>query len=206
MALYEDPLAGKMFDVASSDVIAEARAAAEALIPLLGRIADDIVRADLGFACHQIIFACEKVETTRAVRQLLRQLAGAEPVDGSHRSLGALTQRMAAHRNELRAVVEEFKHRWMATSRRSTIRFNLNRFNQLTARYDAAIAWLGEQEERIARGGAVDAELTTYDRGGYAVLHEATYAMVKDLEAIIGHEALPDDLKVYLRDIENARV
>lgn len=205
MALYEDPLAGKIIDVASPDVVAETRAAAEALVPLIGRIQDHIVRADLGFVCHQIIFACDKVETTRAVRGLLHELAMHGSADGNHRSLGALTQRMAAHRSERGAIKTEFQRRWMASSRRSSIAFNLGRFDALLARYDAAIEWLSTQEELIARGGAVDARLASYDRGGYAVLHEATYGMVKDLETIIGHDALPDDLKVYLADIEEAQ-
>jgi hypothetical protein len=48
------------------------------------------------------------------------------------------------------------------------------------------------------RGETVDATLTTYDRGNYAVLHEATRRWLMELVAAVGYEALPPDLQEWL--------
>jgi hypothetical protein len=95
----------------------------------------------------------------------------------------------------------EFERRWLATSRPSWIQFNLDRYDGLIAQFDRAIAWLESQRDSYFAGKGVDAELASYDSGGYTVLHEATYHWVKELEAIIGHDALPDDIKQYLSDV-----
>lgn len=202
MALYEDPLIGKVWRVASPEVVAEARDAAEALQPLLSQVRDPRLRADLGFVANQVQFACNKVDTTRAISRALATLAEHErATQPGMRHLSQLIGALRRQREALPAMVAEFERRWLAHARPSSIQFNLDRFAGLIAQYDRAIAWLEGQRDAYFAGSGVDPTFSTYDSGGYAVLHEATYLWVKELEAIIGHDALPDDIKQYLRDV-----
>jgi hypothetical protein len=170
-----------------------------ALLPLLGRVRDSKIRHDLGFTVAELRFATEKIETTRAVRALLAELGGeAGPTDGGRRRFDALLAAMRRQRDALPALVQEFEARWLAHSRPSEIRINLDRFAALLAQYDVALAWLEGQRAAYERGERVDGSLATYDRGGYAVLHEATRRWLMDLVAIVGYEALPQDLKEWL--------
>jgi len=201
MALYEDPLAGKVASVAPASDVLAAYDAAIAFQPFLGQIPDPIMRGDLAFATRQILFACEKVENTRSIRELLSMMT---EVDADRTELLRMFDaRVDATRllmQQLPAMVEEFERRWLASARRSSIQFNLDRFAGLVAQFERALRWLREQRNRFASGNEVDAQLATYDTGGYAVLHEAVYYWIKELEAIIGYEALPADIKDYLRD------
>jgi hypothetical protein len=101
----------------------------------------------------------------------------------------------------LEAIKAEFERRWLASARPSSIKFNLDRYDALMKQHLRAAKWLEGQRERCKQGEPVDATLSTYDTRGYAVLHEATYLWVKELEAIIGHDALPPDIQQYLRDV-----
>jgi hexosaminidase len=191
MALYEDPIAGKVASVSPPEVVAEARAAADALHPLLSQIRDERLGHDLGFVAFQVRFACDKVETTRAIQALL---AADTPLADRRAGLGESLARLRGQRDLLPAMRAEFEQRWLASARPSSIQFNLDRYDALIAQYDHAIAWL-------AGVIASDDIPAPYDPGDYAVLHEATYRWVKELEAIIGHDALPEDIKEYLRDV-----
>lgn len=202
MALYEDPLLGKVADAASTDATTEATEAARALQDLLSQFPDAALRADLGFVASQVEFACAKVETTRAIRRALTTLAADErPTQPGMRHISRLIGELRRLRNALPAMKAEFERRWLATSRPSWIAFNLKRYDGLIAQFDRAIRWLEGQRDAYFAGAGVDAALTSYDSGGYAVLHEATYLWVKELETIIGHDALPDDIKQYLADV-----
>ncbi|HEY7032674.1 MAG TPA: glycoside hydrolase family 20 zincin-like fold domain-containing protein [Thermomicrobiales bacterium] len=199
MALFEEPLAGTLCEIAPVETVAATRDAAVALLPLLGRVRDSKIRHDLGFTVAELRFATEKIETTRAVRALLAELGGeAGPTDGGRRRFDALLAAMRRQRDALPALVQEFEARWLAHSRPSEIRINLDRFAALLAQYDVALAWLEGQRAAYERGERVDGSLATYDRGGYAVLHEATRRWLMDLVAIVGYEALPQDLKEWL--------
>ena len=83
MALWEEPLAGTLYQTATPEEVAESRAAAEALFPLLNRVADPEIRADLSFTARLIVFACAKIETTRAIRATLADLDLVERGAGS---------------------------------------------------------------------------------------------------------------------------
>lgn len=199
MALLEEPLAGKLFEVASAETVAATRAAAEALLPMLDRVRDRTIRHDLGFTVAQIRFATEKIETTRAVRALLAKLASeSSPTDKGRGRFDTLLARMRRQHDELPGLVQEFETRWLVHSRPSEIRINLDRFAALIAQYDVALSWLEGQRAAYERGEGVDAALSTYDRGDYAVLHEATRRWLMELVAIVGYEALPRDLQEWL--------
>jgi hypothetical protein len=205
MALFEDPLAGPLAPTVSAEAVDEARAAAEAIFPLLDRVRDAGLRHDLGFTAAQIRFATEKVELARAVRALLAELAttpGA-PDQGRER-FDALLAAMRRQREALPAMVKEFEERWLAHARRSEIRVNLDRFAGLIARYDAALAWLEGQRGAYLDGRRVDADLRTYDRGNYAVLFQEALGNVQRLIDIIGVDALPPDLRGWLPRLEAA--
>ena len=68
----------------------------------------------------------------------------------------------------------------------SGIQQNLDRYERLIGRYAVGIHWLERQLARGDTGSAVDSELATYDRGDYAVLHEATRKQIQELVDIIG--------------------
>lgn len=198
MALYEEPIAGRVWSVASPEIVAESRAAAAGVQPLLSQVPNTALRHDLSFGTWQMLVACDKVETTRAIRTALSDVAAGGAAPGVFDELIA---RLHATRSEIAAMTVEFEHRWMARARRSSIQFNLDRYAGLLARFDTAITWLAGEAEKARQGERVDSNLDTYDTAKYAVLHEATFKWVKELEAIIGHDALPEDIKEYLRDV-----
>ncbi len=203
MALLEEPMAGTLHEVASAETVGATREAAEALLPLLDRVRDRTIRHDLGFTVALLLFATEKVEVTRAVRALLTELAGqAGPTAEGRGRFDALVARIRRQREALPGLVEEFEARWLVHSRRSEIRINLERFAALIARYDAALEWLEGQRAAYDRGDGIDSALATYDRGDYAVLHEATRRWLMELVAIVGYEALPRDLQEWLGPVE----
>lgn len=196
MALLNDPIAGTMAEIATPEQVGATRDAAEALQPLLPLFQDDGIRADLAFTVDQILFACDKVETTRASRALLTRLAEeGGPTDEGRDALDAQIAALRAKRDALPAMIAEFEARWLAQARPSEIAINLARLVALRARYDAAIAWLEEQRQSYAHGGKVDANLTTYDVGGYGTIIEESVRNTQNLIDIVGFDALPPDLR-----------
>lgn len=203
MALLEEPLAGRMWRVADPDTVQATRDAAEALVPLLHAVNDRQIRHDLGFTAMLMQFACDKVETTRAIRATLSELAAhPAPQPESLARLDACLDAMRRHREMLPSLIQEFEARWRAEARQSEIHINLDRFNALLAQYDHALAWLSHQREAYATGQSVDAALTSYDRRGYAVLYEASYRWIQELATLIGAEALPPDIQEWLAEVE----
>jgi len=200
MALFEDPLTGRVAAASPPEVVAEAAAAAEAVFPLLGQVRAPLLRHDLGFTAAQIRFACAKVESTREARALLTELAAHDrPTVAGRQRLDALIATLTKQRDELPPMVEEFEARWLAQARPSEIGINLARFAALIARYDAAIAWLGEQRAAYLAGRPVDAALTSYDIGDYAVLHDESRRKVEELVELVGIDAVPPDLRRWYR-------
>jgi hypothetical protein len=109
-----------------------------------------------------------------------------------------LLANLGAARARIPALAAEFEAGWLAHSRRSGIDQTLDRYAALERRYDAALAWLGEQRAAWLAGGPIDAGLAGYDRDGYAVLQEEARLMVLELAAVVGRDQLPDDLKEFL--------
>ncbi|MGI8644267.1 MAG: beta-N-acetylhexosaminidase [Thermomicrobiales bacterium] len=202
VGLWEEPLLGKVADASLPEVTAEAREAARALEPMLGQIADAGIRHDLAFTLYQIQFVVEKVETTRAVRDWLKSASGADrqPLD----ALDTVIDQLRAQRQALPGMVAEFRQRWIEQSKRAEIRGNLSRFENLIARYDAAIDWLTAQREGYADGKPVDTSLSTYDDSGYAVLFQESRQNIARLIEIIGFDALPEDIKGWIGNLETA--
>lgn len=195
MALYEDPLVGKMWSLAPRHVVAESREAALALQRLLHEVHDDQLRHDLGFVTDEIIFACDKVENSRRLRELLERVAN-DAINSSELAAGLrrVVQAMRTQRDRLPGLRLEFEKRWLSEARPSEIRGNLERFDALMGRFDAAIEWIDRQVISSESGQPIDVTLTGYDRGDYAVLHEATRKQIAELVGIIGIENIPPDL------------
>ncbi|MDQ3167500.1 MAG: family 20 glycosylhydrolase [Chloroflexota bacterium] len=198
MALWEEPLNGPVREAAGTDVTAAALAAAVAVAPYLGQIADAGIRHDLAFTLYQIAFAVEKVETTRAIRDLLPRLVAGGPDPASLAEMDRLVAALGTQRDALPGMIREFTERWMAQARRSEIRVNLDRYRGLQDRYDAAIAWLGTQREAYASGSAADHVLATYDDTGYAVLWQESRQNIQRLIEVIGFDNLPADIKSWV--------
>jgi hypothetical protein len=199
MALWEEPLAGRLREVASPETIAETKAAADALQPLIGLLPDPKVRADLGYTAAQIAFACDKVELTRALRAALTELAAmAAPTEEALARLDGLIAALRAQAARMPALIEEFETRWLSESRRAEIEINLDRFARLQARYEAALAWLAEQRAAFAGGRGIDGGLRTYETGGYAVLYQESIPDIRRLADLVGLENLPPDIQAWL--------
>lgn len=202
MALWEEPLAGTLYEIALPETVAETRAAAEALFPLLDRLRDPELRADLGFTATLIAFACDKVETTRAIRTVLADLdlAGHGGGSGAH-ALSRLDELIAALRAQqaaLPALIAEFEARWLAHARPSEIHTNLTRYQNLLARYAPAVAWLTAQRDAATAGSPIDSTLASYDTNAYAVLYQESIADIRSLGDIVGRENLPPDIQSWL--------
>jgi hypothetical protein len=88
---------------------------------------------------------------------------GAQQISGYMQALKGLQVELEKHQ-------AEFERLWLARSRRSEIHVALGYFTGLSSRYQAAIAWLEEQRQKILAGQAIDAELETYSVASYRVL------------------------------------
>jgi hypothetical protein len=199
MALWEEPLAGTLSEVSSPETVAETRDAASALQPLLGLVRDPDMRADLGFSANLIAFACAKVERTWALRAALDDLTTHDRAsEGALARLDGLIAALRDDRDALPALIAEFEARWLASARRSEIGITLDVYARLLARYDAALDWLGEQRAAYAAGQGVDAALTTYDTGDYAVLYQARMKEIVQLAEIVGIANLPPDVRSWV--------
>jgi hypothetical protein len=204
MALLEEPLPGTLSEIVPMKTVAATRVAADAIDPLLDRVRDATMRSELGFTVAQIRFATDKIETTRAIRTLLTELAThATPTGDGRDRFDSLLSLIRQQRDALPALVAEFEALWLAHSKRSEIRINLDRFAALIAQYNVALDWLEGQRAAYDRGETVDSTLTTYDRGDYAVLHEATRRWLMELVAAVGYEALPPDLQEWLGPVSD---
>lgn len=205
VGLWEEPLLGEVADASPPEVTAEARSAAQALEPLLGHINDTGIRRDIAFTLYQIQFVVEKVETTRAIRDWLQHADTTSGADQDRlQQLDTLIAQLRAQRQALPGMINEFRQRWIAQSKRAEIRVNLSRFENLIARYAAAIDWLSVQREAFSTGNPVDANLSTYDDAGYAVLFAESRQNIERLIEIIGFDALPEDIKSWIGNMETA--
>lgn len=199
VALFEDPVAGALSQGTPEDKVAATADAANAIFPLLSQVRDPVLRADLGFAASQIRFAVEKVETTRAIRALLNELASQpSPTQQGRDRFDGLIATVEKQRDALPAMIEEFQERWLASARLSEIHVNLDRFERLQARYEVALAWLRQQRANYEAGQPIDAKLASYALDGYAVIFEESWKNVQNLIDLIGFDALPEDIKGWI--------
>jgi hypothetical protein len=198
MAVFEEPIDGRLAQVTSPEVVRATAEAADALEPLLDTIRDPLIRHDLALVASLLAFGTEKVETSRAVRAALSQ----ETPRLSE--LEAALKRMRSLQQGLRPLIANWEANWLATARPSEMRISRDRFARLERQFEHAIAWLEQQRSRLAAGEA-PAPLSTYDRQGYAALWEETRDWVAELVAIIGVDALPEDLQGWFAEIGNER-
>ncbi|HEV2106979.1 MAG TPA: hypothetical protein VGR16_01805, partial [Thermomicrobiales bacterium] len=68
-----------------------------------------------------------------------------------------------------------------------------------------ALEWLTAQRTAYATGEPIDADLSTYDDGGYAVLYQESRRNLNRLVEIIGYDALPPDVKSWISRIDLGR-
>jgi len=64
------------------------------------------------------------------------------------------------------------------------VRVALGYYASLRARYRAVITWLEQQRQALLQGQPVDADLTTYDRGGHLVLWQEAERLFRQLSAL----------------------
>lgn len=64
----------------------------------------------------------------------------------------------------------EFETLWLARARVSEIHVALSYFAGLRVRFQAAIDWIADQRDALAEGRPLDADLQSYDTGGYRTL------------------------------------
>jgi len=171
LALFDEPLTGATVegeDALPAETLAEMRALAAEAAVTLDAVAPAHPRAltlrEMALTARLTEYAARKVALSQEMRQGLRDPAlDAERVYGYVLALKALD----AELEQLRAELEPL---WLARARRSEMHVALGYYANLRARYQAAIRWLEEQRQALARGEPVDAELTTYDASGYRTL------------------------------------
>jgi hypothetical protein len=197
-ALFDDPLAGTLIATADPAALAELRDAALAAEAAWAALPDPALRHDYTFTARLVAYAAEKVLHSQAVRQALQALPDAGDRAAGLARLDAAIAGLRADEAALPALVAEFTAGWLRHARPSEMRLTLDRFAALGARYEAALAWLAEQRAAYAAGGPVDRAAASYDRAGYLVLWDESRAAILRLAELIGHEALPPDLRAVL--------
>lgn len=198
-ALWEDPIGGRLSRSISPEVLDQLTAAASEAIVAWARLPDPILRYELGFTAHQIIYAASKVRLGQAVLATLRELAtDPTPTSASMTRLDDQIDALAQLQAELEPMMSEFERVWMLRARRGEIAINLERYVALRERFEVAITWLRGQRDRSATTGVIDAELQSYDRGDYLVLWEHSLHDLRRLVDLVGKDAVPPEILVWL--------
>ncbi|GBD21189.1 Beta-hexosaminidase [bacterium HR28] len=201
LALFDEPLAGRLIEVVDPAALAQLREAALTALASWSTLPDPLYRLDYTFAARLVAFAAEKLQASQELRALLRQLP--HPADPAARADGltALDRaiaRLGTHRARLAALRDEFAACWLRHARRGGMDQTLNRFAALDQRYQDALNWLRAQRGRYATGEPIDAELNSYATGGYRALWEEGLADILELARLVGVEELPPDIRHYL--------
>ena len=197
-ALYDEPLTGRMIQSVSSEALVEVVAAGEAALPAFAALPDALLRHELMFTAHQMIYAGNKVLLGQAIHRALHELAAAAAMPDALARLDALIVEMEHLRAELPPMVAEFEQIWLRSAHRSEIGVNLDRYAALSARFDAALDWLREQRATYADGATLDAALATYDPGQYVILWDQSQQDLHRLVDIVGRDAVPPEILKWL--------
>lgn len=201
LALFDEPLTGRLIDTVDPAALAQLREAALTALVSWSSLPDPLYRLDYTFAARLVAFAAEKLQASQELRALLHQLP--DPADPAARDEG-LTRldraaaRLAAQRSRLAALRAEFEAGWLRHARRSEIQQTLDRFAALDHRYQKALEWLNAQRASYAAGGPVDASVRSYDSGGYLALWEEGLVNILELARLAGVEELPPDVRYWL--------
>ncbi|MGD8598180.1 MAG: glycoside hydrolase family 20 zincin-like fold domain-containing protein [Anaerolineae bacterium] len=184
LALFDEPLTGETVtgeDALSgktlNSMLALSESALDILQPLLvepqqprGKMIQEMISV-----AQLTAYAARKTQLGQQIRTGLHSLKhhhkeardripeGAQQISGYMQALKGLQVELEKHQ-------AEFERLWLARSRRSEIHVALGYFTGLSSRYQAAIAWLEEQRQKILAGQAIDAELETYSVASYRVL------------------------------------
>jgi hypothetical protein len=204
LALFDEPLAGRLIETIDPAALAQLEDAARAASHAWSQLADPSLRIDYTFSARLVLFACAKLRTSQELRRLLADLPDApQPAqrDSALAPLASAIARLRAQHARLPALVAEFEAVWLRHARRSEIQQMLDRFAALDRRYRSALDWLTEQQERYAAGQPVDRTLATYDASGYLPLWEEGMAALLELVRLAGAEMLPPEIR---RSLEQA--
>jgi len=182
LALFDEPLAGATVegeDALSAETLDEVRTLAEEAaafvtppVPPCEELSTslapghprELTLREMASAARLTAYAARKVTLSQEIRQGLRDPdLDADRVYGYILALKALDAELETLRAELEML-------WLVRARRSEIHVALGYYANLRARYRAAINWLEKQRRALAKGKPVDAELSTYDAGGYRTL------------------------------------
>ncbi|MFN3337400.1 MAG: beta-N-acetylhexosaminidase, partial [Thermomicrobium sp.] len=201
LALFDEPLAGRLIEVVAPTALAQLREAALAALLSWSTLPDPLYRLDYTFTARLVAFAAEKLQASQELRTLLRQLP--PPTDPAARADGLATldqaiTRLSMHRARLAALRDEFAACWLRHARRGGMEQTLNRFAALDQRYQNALNWLSGQRARYAAAEPIDAELSSYTTGDYRALWEEGLANIRELARLVGVEELPPDIRHYL--------
>jgi hexosaminidase len=178
LALFDEPLAGATVDgedALPADTLTKMQFLIEAAVTTcdalaLGHSRERTLR-EMASAARLTAYAARKTALAQEVRATLRALAAQpEPVEANSQRLYGHILALKALDVELEELRAEFEALWLARARRSEMHITLGYFANLRTRYRAAIAWLEKQRKALLDGEPVDAELSTYDSGGYRTL------------------------------------
>jgi hexosaminidase len=178
LALFDEPLVGNTVegeDALPAETLTEMQALAESTALTcdalaLGHPREQTLR-EMASAARLTAYAARKTTLVQAIRASLREIvAQPEPVKDSARRIYEHILALRALDVELETLRAEFEALWLARARPSEMHVALGYFANLRARYTEAVAWLSKQRQALLTGKPVDAELSTYDAGGYRTL------------------------------------
>ena len=182
LALFDEPLTGETIDGLPPQTLTEMRALAEKAATTFDAVApghpQELTLREMALTARLIAYAARKVTLSQGIRQALRDASlDAARITGYVHSLKVLDA-------ELETLRAEFEELWLARARRSEVRVALGYYASLRARYRAVITWLEQQRQALLQGQPVDADLTTYDRGGHLVLWQEAERLFRQLSAL----------------------
>ena len=193
LALFDEPLTGATVegeDALPAETLTEMRALAEEAAATCDALAlahpRELTLREMASAARLAAYAARKTALAQEIRAALREIAAQpEPVQDNARRLYGLILDLEALDVELEELRAEFEALWLARARRSEIHVALGYFANLRVRYDAAVGWLHKQRRALLVGKPVDAELSTYDTGGYSTLWQTWDKAMERLNWVI---------------------
>ena len=171
LALFDEPLVGRTLEgkyALPTETLTQMVALAKSALATLESAApshpQELTIREMASTAHLTTYAARKVLLSQEIRRgLADPKLTPEQCYGYKRSLQALDV-------ELEDLRMEFERLWLARARRSEIHIALGYYAGLRARYAAAVSWLDAQHQKLLQGQPVDAQLTSYETGGYHVL------------------------------------
>jgi len=178
LALFDEPLTGETVegeDALPAKTLGDMQSLAESAATTcdafaLGHPYERTLR-EMASAARLTAYAARKTALAQQIRATLREMAvQPEPVKDNAARFYDYVLALKTLDVELEELRAEFETLWLARARRSEMHVALGYFANLRVRYKAAVAWLEEQRHALLTGKPVDAELSTYDTGGYRTL------------------------------------